>query len=196
MTFSYNIQHCFICRPSDSTVPTDAGIDLYKYSRGLFKHSHGLCLPPHRDSASTPTTSANNLTASEIFLMASFNHSHGLCNHSHGLYLPFYRDSAINLMASIVTLTVSPISLTASRNTFKTSTIILKASSSTLKPQSHSFLALYWNQHALSRPLKAGLWIRIRIRIGSVFNRVCGSGSVFGIRIRIRIQEGKNDPQK
>jgi hypothetical protein len=30
----------------------------------------------------------------------------------------------------------------------------------------------------------AGLWIRIRIRIGSVFNRVCESGSVFGIRIR------------
>jgi hypothetical protein len=29
---------------------------------------------------------------------------------------------------------------------------------------------------------------------GSVFNRVYGSGSVFGIRIRI--QEGKNDPQK
>jgi hypothetical protein len=29
---------------------------------------------------------------------------------------------------------------------------------------------------------------------GSGFNRVCGSGSVFGIRIRI--QEGKNDPQK
>jgi hypothetical protein len=25
--FSYNIQHCFICRPSDSTVPTDAGIE-------------------------------------------------------------------------------------------------------------------------------------------------------------------------
>jgi hypothetical protein len=23
----YNIQHCFICRPSDSTVPTDAGIE-------------------------------------------------------------------------------------------------------------------------------------------------------------------------
>jgi hypothetical protein len=36
--------------------------------------------------------------------------------------------------------------------------------------------------------LQAGLWIRIRI--GSVFNRVCGSG------IRIRIQECKNDPQK
>jgi hypothetical protein len=31
------------------------------------------------------------------------------------------------------------------------------------------------------------------IRIGSVFNRASGSGSVFGIRIRI--QEGKNDPQ-
>jgi hypothetical protein len=36
-----------------------------------------------------------------------------------------------------------------------------------------------------------GLWIRIRIRIGSVFNWKRGSGSVFGIRIRI--QEGKND---
>jgi hypothetical protein len=33
-----------------------------------------------------------------------------------------------------------------------------------------------------------------RIRIGSGFSRVSGSGSVFGIRIRI--QEGKNDPQK
>jgi hypothetical protein len=47
-----------------------------------------------------------------------------------------------------------------------------------------------------------GLWIRIRnrirIRIGSVFNWVCGSGSgsVFGIRIRIWIQEGKNNPPK
>jgi hypothetical protein len=37
---------------------------------------------------------------------------------------------------------------------------------------------------------QAGL--RIRIRIGSGINRVNGSG--FGIRIRI--QEGKNDPQK
>ncbi len=40
--------------------------------------------------------------------------------------------------------------------------------------------------------LKEGF--RIRIRIGSEFNQVSGSGSVFGIRIRI--QEGKNDPQK
>jgi hypothetical protein len=36
-------------------------------------------------------------------------------------------------------------------------------------------------------------WFRIRIRIGSGFNQASGSGSVFGIRIRI--QEGKNDPQ-
>jgi hypothetical protein len=41
-------------------------------------------------------------------------------------------------------------------------------------------------------PIIPGLRIRIRIRIGSGFNRVSGSGSVFGIRI----QEGKNDPQK
>jgi hypothetical protein len=26
--FPYNIQHCIICRPSDSTVPTDAGNEL------------------------------------------------------------------------------------------------------------------------------------------------------------------------
>jgi hypothetical protein len=25
--FTYNIQHCFICRLSDSTVPTDAGVE-------------------------------------------------------------------------------------------------------------------------------------------------------------------------
>jgi hypothetical protein len=37
-----------------------------------------------------------------------------------------------------------------------------------------------------------------RIRIRSGFNRVSRSGSVsiFGIRIQIRIQEGKNDPLK
>ncbi len=35
--------------------------------------------------------------------------------------------------------------------------------------------------------------LRIWIWIGSGFNRVSGSGSVFGIRIRI--EEGKNDPE-
>jgi hypothetical protein len=40
--------------------------------------------------------------------------------------------------------------------------------------------------------IQAGL--RIRIRFGSGFNRVSGSGFVFAIRIRI--QEGKNDPLK
>ncbi len=38
--------------------------------------------------------------------------------------------------------------------------------------------------------IQSGQWIRIPI--GSGFNQVSGSGSVFGIRI----QEGKNDPQK
>jgi hypothetical protein len=37
---------------------------------------------------------------------------------------------------------------------------------------------------------------RIWIRIGSVFNRASGSGSGSVFVIRIRIQEGKNDPQK
>ncbi len=45
---------------------------------------------------------------------------------------------------------------------------------------------------ANSKEQKAGLWIRIRI--GSVSNWKPGSGSGFGIRIRI--QEGKNDPKK
>ncbi len=46
--FTYDIQHCFICRPSDSTVSEDAGIEprtvattavfviAYVYLRGLF----------------------------------------------------------------------------------------------------------------------------------------------------------------
>jgi hypothetical protein len=38
--------------------------------------------------------------------------------------------------------------------------------------------------------------MRIRIRIGSGFNRVRGSGSGSVFEIRIRIQEGKNDPKK
>jgi hypothetical protein len=32
--FSYYIQHCFICRPSDSTVPTDAGFELRTVATG------------------------------------------------------------------------------------------------------------------------------------------------------------------
>jgi len=59
-------------------------------------------------------------------------------------------------------------------------------------PESHRFVK------RVRSGFGSGLWIRIRIRIGSVFNwkRGSGSGSVFAIRIRIRIQEGKNDPQK
>ncbi len=38
------------------------------------------------------------------------------------------------------------------------------------------------------------LLIRIRIRIGSGFNGVPGSG--FATRNRVRIQEGKKDPEK
>jgi hypothetical protein len=38
------------------------------------------------------------------------------------------------------------------------------------------------------------LWIRIRLPIGSGFNGV--PGSVSGFAIRIRIQEGKNGPEK
>ncbi len=32
--FSYYIQHCFICRPLDSTVPTDAGIETRTVATG------------------------------------------------------------------------------------------------------------------------------------------------------------------
>ncbi len=32
--FSYYIQHCFICRPSDSTVPADAGIEPRTFATG------------------------------------------------------------------------------------------------------------------------------------------------------------------
>ncbi len=42
------------------------------------------------------------------------------------------------------------------------------------------------------------LLIGMTMKFSTVFNRASrsGSGSVFGIRILIRIQEGKNDPQK
>ncbi len=43
------------------------------------------------------------------------------------------------------------------------------------------------------RQVSKNVWFQTSC-IGSRFNRVCGSGSGFGIRIRI--QEGKNDPQK
>ncbi len=32
--FSYYIQHCFICRPSESSVPTDAGIEPWTVATG------------------------------------------------------------------------------------------------------------------------------------------------------------------
>ncbi len=34
LIFTYYIQHCFTCRPSDSTVPTDAGIELRTVETG------------------------------------------------------------------------------------------------------------------------------------------------------------------
>jgi hypothetical protein len=47
------------------------------------------------------------------------------------------------------------------------------------------------SQHDEQNPV-----LRIRIRIGSGFNQVSESGNVFGIWIRVRIQEDKNDPRK
>jgi hypothetical protein len=38
--FSYDIQHCFICRPSDSTVPTDAGIEPRTVATGALAVNH------------------------------------------------------------------------------------------------------------------------------------------------------------
>ncbi len=36
----YNIQYCFICRPSDSTVPTDAGIEPRTVATGALAVRH------------------------------------------------------------------------------------------------------------------------------------------------------------
>ncbi len=38
--FLYYIQHCFICRPSDSTVPTDAGIEPRTVATGALTVRH------------------------------------------------------------------------------------------------------------------------------------------------------------
>ncbi len=48
----YNIQHCFICCPSDSTVPTDAGIEPRTVATGALavrrsNHLARSCHPDH-----------------------------------------------------------------------------------------------------------------------------------------------------
>jgi hypothetical protein len=40
--FAYYIQHCFICRSSDSTVPTDAGIEPRTVATGALVKSEAL----------------------------------------------------------------------------------------------------------------------------------------------------------
>jgi hypothetical protein len=39
---SYYIQHCFVCRPSDSTVPTDAGIEPRTVATGALAVRHSI----------------------------------------------------------------------------------------------------------------------------------------------------------
>jgi hypothetical protein len=63
-----------------------------------------------------------------------------------------------------------------------------------LTPSPAEFLGKRPYTELANRCSSLNLGFRIRIRIGSGFNQVSGSGSVFGIRIRI--QEDKNDPQK
>ncbi len=49
--FSYYIQHCFICRPSDSTVPTDAGIEPKTVETGALavrRSKHQARSHPHQ----------------------------------------------------------------------------------------------------------------------------------------------------
>ncbi len=59
----YYIQHCFICRPSDSTVPTDAGIIKCTQNTGMIKITHGVqchysnntyCLPAFTSAPPPP----------------------------------------------------------------------------------------------------------------------------------------------
>jgi hypothetical protein len=48
--FTYYIQHCFICRPSDSTLPTDAGIEPRTVATGALavrRSNHYVRSHPH-----------------------------------------------------------------------------------------------------------------------------------------------------
>jgi hypothetical protein len=64
----------------------------------------------------------------------------------------------------------------------------------------HKKIALCWCRHKkihegiINMKRFSTMTQRTRVADSDGFNRVSGSGSVFGIRIRI--QEGKNDPQK
>jgi hypothetical protein len=61
------------------------------------------------------------------------------------------------------------------------------------EPTAHYDLA-FWGLANLSAHNVPNMKAGFRIRIGSGLNQVSESGSVIGIQIRI--QEGKNDPQK
>ncbi len=55
---SYYIQHCFICRPSDSTVPTDAGIEPRTVATGALavRHSNHKARSHPQEARSHPQT--------------------------------------------------------------------------------------------------------------------------------------------
>jgi hypothetical protein len=61
--YSYNIQHCFICRPSDPTVPTDAGTQDWVRSQQL--KSYDL-KPPYRAEAGTGVEKSTVVSIEEV----------------------------------------------------------------------------------------------------------------------------------
>jgi hypothetical protein len=71
----YNIQHCFICRPSDSTVPTDAGIEPRTVATGALavrRSNHWARSHPFRPSYVFSGISGISLPGSRPCLLFSW----------------------------------------------------------------------------------------------------------------------------
>ncbi len=86
--FPYNIQHCFICRPSDSTVPTDAGIEPSTVTGALAARRSNHQARSHPRLGQISSTDEIKPSADEIFIYYQPSFSNTLQRKSH-LCIPF-----------------------------------------------------------------------------------------------------------
>ncbi len=75
--FSYYIQHCFICRPSDSTVPTDAGIEPRTVATGALairRSNHSARSHPHSARSHPPLSQISSATQLDLIRHSARSH--------------------------------------------------------------------------------------------------------------------------
>ncbi len=90
--FMYDIQQCFICRPSDSTVSEDAGIEsrpvattalaVRRFNHSARSHPHSARSHPH-SARSHPHSARSHPHSARSHLHSARSHSHSARSHSH-----------------------------------------------------------------------------------------------------------------